>query len=129
MIIDMNKRYKTRSGLNVTILTTERKGHYPVIALIHDEESNDAVEFYSINGEYYGTGYHSLDLVEVLPLEPCPFCGSTDIMVDLYKTKSYDEASSCSIECCNCGIRTKPIFGYNTDEIRNRVISFWNTRR
>lgn len=127
MIIDMNKRYKTRSGLNVTILITKKIGDYPVVALIHSDRDNDAVGFYSIKGEYYcKVAKDPYDLIETLPLEPCPFCGNIDIQVDYYGT--IEEDKYCNIKCCNCGIQTKNIYGHSTEDIKNKAFSYWNTR-
>ena len=124
----MNKRYKTRNGFNVTVLTTERKGDYPVVALVHLEDAEDEVDVYTLNGRYCNhPTEHQLDLVEVLPLEPCPFCGNIDIRVDYYGT--IEEDKYCNIKCCNCGIQTKDIYGHSTEDIKNKAFSYWNTRK
>ena len=69
-MIDINKKYKTRSGLPVRILCTDRKSEpYTVVALVSYSETVEKLTMHTKDGQYfrYGSG-DELDLVEVRPL-------------------------------------------------------------
>lgn len=74
MIIDINKKYKTRSGLPVRILCTDRKddNNYNVVALVSISGTHERVDFYTVKGKYFsnnGELEHYMDLVEVPPIK------------------------------------------------------------
>ena len=71
-MIDINKKYKTRSGLPVRILCTDRNDdNYNVVALVSISDTQDRVDFYTIKGKYFSDGEleHYMDLVEVPPIK------------------------------------------------------------
>ena len=65
-MIDINKKYRTRDGRPVELITTSGRGARPVIGYIGGEEQ---ASLWSINGAYgyLHTGVHVHDLVEVKP--------------------------------------------------------------
>lgn len=69
MKIDINKKYRTRAGNSVTILSTTAKiSGFPVIALILREDDSESVECFTKNGRYYYSadcGANNNDLLEV----------------------------------------------------------------
>lgn len=66
MMIDINKKYQTRAGRPVELLTTSARGARPVIGYIGGEEQ---ASLWSIDGAYGYShpGAHAHDLVEVKP--------------------------------------------------------------
>jgi len=72
MIISMDKKYKTRSGLPVRVLCTDRKEEdtRPVLALISLQPAQEMVHSYDINGNFINfRPDHHLDLIEVSPYD------------------------------------------------------------
>jgi hypothetical protein len=66
MKIDMNKIYKTRSGLPVRVLCIDADGDYPVIAQINGKE----IETYTSAGTWaLDFENHFKDLIEVNPYD------------------------------------------------------------
>ena len=65
-MIDINKKYQTRAGRPVELLTTSARGAWPVVGHIGGEEQ---ASLWSLNGAYgYSySGVHVRDLVEVKP--------------------------------------------------------------
>lgn len=64
-MIDINKKYRTRDGRPVELLTTNARGAWPVIGHIGDENQ---VFRWAIDGAFCGTSpIRTLDLVEVKP--------------------------------------------------------------
>ena len=71
MKIDMSKKYRTRSGLQVRVLATDlRMAVYPVLTIVEYEEC-DSVEGYTSEGMYCSTNGNDsdMDLIEVVPFE------------------------------------------------------------
>lgn len=67
-MIDINKKYKTRSRLPVRILCTDRNDdNYNVVALVSISGTYDRLNLYTANGKYFSDGElaHYMDLVEV----------------------------------------------------------------
>ena len=62
-MIDKNKKYKTRSGRDVTIMCTEARGNYPVIGIVHDEDCDKAY-CWEVDGRYSSKYEGGLDLIE-----------------------------------------------------------------
>ena len=67
MIISTDKKYKTRSGLPVRVLCTDRKDEdSPVLALVSSQPEQETVRSYDINGNFINfRSDHHLDLIEV----------------------------------------------------------------
>ena len=63
-LISMDKQYRTRLGETVKILTVSRKGNYPIITLIGEEER---VETFSKTGQCCIGAVDNDDLIEVKP--------------------------------------------------------------
>lgn len=63
-LISMDKQYRTRDGETVKILTVSRKGSYPVIALIGNEER---IQTFSRTGQCCINVVGNDDLIEVKP--------------------------------------------------------------
>lgn len=63
-MIDMNKKYHTRSGYAATVLTTTRIGSQPVVALVHID-GKDHIITYSEEGYFSDTRVSLQDLIEV----------------------------------------------------------------
>ena len=64
-MIDINKKYQTRDGRPVELLTTNARGAWPVVGYIGD---GDQVSRWAIDGAFCGTSpIRTLDLVEVKP--------------------------------------------------------------
>lgn len=70
-MIEMSKKYKTRSGLPVRILCNDLKNaRYPVIAAVYDTETgNESIINVSSTGGYIEDEEHPLDLIEVTPYD------------------------------------------------------------
>ena len=68
-MIDISKKYKTRSGLPARILCTDRKdSHYPVVALVSFSETSEKLTSYTEDGQFCDGSPSEYDLVEVRPL-------------------------------------------------------------
>lgn len=66
MIVSMDKKYKTRSGLDVQIVRIYEKGPYTVEAIVTTEMGSNEFEAYTSDGSFYDDNLPSLlDLVEV----------------------------------------------------------------
>lgn len=65
-MIDINKKYQTRAGRPVELLTTSARGEWPVIGHIGGE---DRVILWTMDGvcTYSNLGFPANDLVEVKP--------------------------------------------------------------
>ncbi len=70
-MIEMGKKYKTRSGLPVRILCNDFKNDtYTVIAAVYDQETNlESTISVSSTGSYIEDEENSLDLIEVTPYD------------------------------------------------------------
>lgn len=69
-MIDINKKYRTKSGHKVRILTTNLENDFPVVATYIDNGGSEIVRQYTKNGKYYNDDIdHQLDLVEYNPAE------------------------------------------------------------
>ncbi len=70
-MIEMGKKYKTRSGLPVRILCNDFKnGTYTVIAAVYDQETNlESTISVSSTGSYIEDEENPLDLIEVTPYD------------------------------------------------------------
>jgi hypothetical protein len=67
-MIDLNKKYKTRSGLDAEVLRTDLKGfgNYPVLVVVTDTDGSQDVLQYMKTGQYNEDhDTHDLDLIEV----------------------------------------------------------------
>jgi hypothetical protein len=63
-MISMDKKYKTRDGREVKILTTERKDDYPVVGLIVEDSGIETVRSWPLSGVYSEEHECLADLVE-----------------------------------------------------------------
>jgi len=61
-MLDLNKPLQTRDGQKVEILKTDRKGNYPIVVLIGEEEEMVA---YAPNGRFDLWEESRLDLVNI----------------------------------------------------------------
>lgn len=69
-MIEITKKYKTRSGLPVRVIATDIKGPYPVVAAVLDNCDVETVCVYTNTGEFLrGDINHPDDLFEVTPYE------------------------------------------------------------
>ena len=70
-MIEMGKKYKTRSGLPVRILCNDFKnGTYTVIAVVYDQETGcESSISVSSTGSYIEDEENPLDLIEVTPYD------------------------------------------------------------
>ena len=70
-MIEMGKKYKTRSGLPVRILCNDFKNNtYPVIAAVYDQETGcESTISVSNTGSYLEEEENPLDLIEVTPYD------------------------------------------------------------
>lgn len=71
--IDINKKYRTKSGHSVRILCTDREGHdkRSVVGLICDADGfYSYLQTWTITGKYFNNDYEDdRDLIEVMPYE------------------------------------------------------------
>jgi hypothetical protein len=66
-MIDVKKKYRTRNGRDVTIVSTRGNGRYPIIAIIHYDD-RDECESLTDEGKASTSGMgHDHDLIEVKP--------------------------------------------------------------
>lgn len=66
MLIELGKKYKTLDGRKVTILKTDLKNPYPVVAVVVQECGKEIIVKYTLEGKYFTGGNTSHDdLVEV----------------------------------------------------------------
>lgn len=65
-MINMNKQYRTRSGLSVRVLCVDAKSDYPVVAAVYDGEKERVLTFTAPGSRYKGSE-DDWDLVEVDP--------------------------------------------------------------
>lgn len=63
-MIDITKKYKTRDGRDVIILTTIRKGLHPVIGLVMHSNGVESLESWDLYGRW-GNRDTPADLIEV----------------------------------------------------------------
>ena len=68
MKINLTDKYKTRSGLDVTVYRTDLRGIFPVLVVVHDTVE-DKVYRYTSDGRHFDYNYKSFDLIKVLPYE------------------------------------------------------------
>ena len=69
MTIDLNKQYRTREGIPVTILKTDLKGTaYPVVAIVH-YNTHDTLSVYTIEGRDTIEELSDYDLIEYHPAQ------------------------------------------------------------
>ena len=69
-MIEMSKKYKTRSGLPVRVLATDIKSQYPVIAVVYDQETGcESTISVANTGSYIEDEENPLDLIEVTPYD------------------------------------------------------------
>ena len=70
-MIEMGKKYKTRSGLPVRILCNDFKNNtYTVIAAVYDQETGcESTISVASTGSYIEEEENSLDLIEVTPYD------------------------------------------------------------
>ena len=68
-MIEMNKKYKTRSGLPVRILATDIESDFPVCAALKSNKNEETLLRYTNNGRYFDPYKHEYDLIEVTPYE------------------------------------------------------------
>lgn len=70
MTISMDKKYRTRSGCAVDILTTKVNCNHPVVAVFTNPDGSQGSVCYNVNGKFYMDDHeHALDLIEVSPYE------------------------------------------------------------
>lgn len=68
-MIDMNKKYRTRSGLPARVLCVDRIDEFPIVYIVLYEE-REIVRTATITGKYTPTGVESSwDLIEITPYE------------------------------------------------------------
>lgn len=65
-MIDMKKKYKTRSGIPVRILAVDAKGDFPVVGLLQTSPDRDTLLNWRIDGRA-GVVETDYDLVEANP--------------------------------------------------------------
>jgi hypothetical protein len=65
MKIDITKPVRTRDGRSVRILCTDKKGNYPIVGLVTNEDGSETVCSYRLDGVYYSAGESGCDLVNV----------------------------------------------------------------
>ena len=69
-MIEMGKKYKTRSGLPVRIVATDIKSPYPVVAALLVSCDVEIIRSYTDTGEFLlGDTNHPNDLIEVTPYD------------------------------------------------------------
>lgn len=69
-MIDINKKYKTRSGLPVRILCVDRKSEeFPVVALVTNKDGHEVASTFTKTGSYHIEDVSMNDLIEVSPYE------------------------------------------------------------
>lgn len=65
-MLDLTKPVQTRSGLKVTIFTTEARGRFPVIGMVH-EPTIDSAATWTAEGAFHADGREApADLVQVV---------------------------------------------------------------
>lgn len=64
-MISMDKKYKTRDGLEVEIYRTDAGSQLPIIGAYKTEYGNWSVYQWGVNGQAYPLHGHHLDLIEV----------------------------------------------------------------
>ena len=73
MAFDLSKPFQTRDGRKARIICTDKKGDYPIVALVESNGSEDVLS-YTKKGFYYGDNesYNScpLDLVNICVKHP-----------------------------------------------------------
>lgn len=68
-MIEMNKKYKTKTGLSVRILCTDLQDkNYPIIAAIMQDNEEIVVSF-TETGKFIENKEYGLDLIEVTPYD------------------------------------------------------------
>ena len=68
MKININKKYKTRTGETVRILATDRKDSVcPVVGLVTDDTGEENLMSWTETGKMLETGDSRNDLIEVVP--------------------------------------------------------------
>lgn len=66
MKLDITKPVRTRDGRPVRVLCTDKKGNFPIVALITDGNEKETVCTYNTEGHYYSSGgVCDADLVNV----------------------------------------------------------------
>jgi hypothetical protein len=65
MTLDITKPVQTRDGRSVRILCTDKKGEFPIVALVTDENDKEFIGSYSSGGRYFNQGCSDNDLVNV----------------------------------------------------------------
>lgn len=63
MKLDITKPVQTRDGRPVRILCTDKKGNYPVVGLVTNNDGSETVNSYRHDGVYYSAGVSDADLV------------------------------------------------------------------
>lgn len=69
-VVQMGKRYKTRSGLEVEVLKVDLKAEQPVVAYVTIKDWCQSVYQFCENGSYFKEStVHAYDLIEVSPYD------------------------------------------------------------
>jgi hypothetical protein len=96
-MIDLNKKYKTRSGLDAEVLRTDLKGfgNYPVLVLVTNTDGSQDVFQCMKTGKYNkDRDTHELDLIEVKKKQVFYLNVNQDYRSGLFRTKSEAERHS-----------------------------------
>jgi len=67
--IELGKKYKTRDGRPARVIVTDKKGNFPVVALVTSKDGLEESQFsYDATGRYLGYSQpHHIDIIEVQP--------------------------------------------------------------
>lgn len=69
-VVQMGKRYKTRSGLDVEVLKVDLKAKQPVVAYVTTKDGSQSAGHFCKNGSYIEEStIYDLDLIEVSPYD------------------------------------------------------------
>jgi hypothetical protein len=95
-MIDLNKKYKTRSGLKVELWRTDLPScTYTVAGLYYDKDGTAILEKWTAEGKALKTPYiYDLDLIEVKKKQVFYLNVNQDYSSGLFRTKSEAERHS-----------------------------------
>ena len=97
-MIDITKKYKTKTGLDVVLVSDKGRGEYPIIGFVEFVGYDEDVQTWTKNGVFHlGNNFNHLDLVEVkekkvayLNIEKIGLCG--------YKVLGYGSRQTADFE-------------------------------
>lgn len=119
MLIDIEKKYRTRDGRPARILSTNKNPPYPVVALIKSDVREDLVS-YTDTGMYHDGGEinNYLDLIEVKE--------DTNAMIEMNKTYRTRSGKPARVLCVDSQNEQNPVVALIQDSPEEEYVTTYS---